>query len=801
MKRDFVRMMAVPVLLLCGAGSGGGEEGTIRNPYYRAPEWKLWYTNTEPVVSGELIAPGQVGKLEPTPEAVRLYPDDADAQASPGRFLAFRKTDWPERKYFGFWDDVYLSLDNNGTTPPTPHSWVPNAASWNGRCSNAVPHLASQFMAIYGPHSVKPFGVNFTSQSTTGVGHDIANNGLAVGEIEREMYFANCLRAGPAANGAHGESDFYKMQDLYQALVPCYFNSCGQSSSEVRGLVKMMIAGAYLPRAMKPELKRNGLYMATLLYIWKAALPYDVPYDNELRHRVAYAAVGDQLAAHYTVNRPFNMYDDTAHLSNMVALAKSMTVAPPVSLLKQVELKSGTAEYFLKTTALIFQKAGETVQLRVATSDSFDLAGRPLTFHWKVLYGSPRTTIQREGESDTYLITVPPDERLPKGRTSILLIANNGVYDSNPACINVYRPGGEVNRRPTIEGLSDRVIFPGEKVTFEITGQDPDGFPIIFYRRTGEVGTLKGNTFTWDCPATTPEGVYPVTVMVSDGTSGYNSRQVSVTVTSTLARITADKTNGPSPLTVKFSGAASADRKKSPLSCQWDFGDGATSADAEPAHTFAQPGFYRVTLVASGPLGTNSAEVVVAAAHAWPLRLDNGWSEKGLDPAVWNTNGINPGMVSVKSGVLQIGGAANKTNNVESREVFQPPLYLDTEFKKSWATKGDGFNVLGCLLGWDYGAGASPFLIRNLTTNRKQDIGQYLPENTLEKATLRLYVVADPLHPGKVRYTGYLDCLLGPFFFTLDDQAVTPDTLKPLCTFAQLYLSRFQVWAPPKPAP
>ena len=179
----------------------------------------------------------------------------------------------------------------------------------------------------------------------------------------------------------------------------------------------------------------------------------------------------------YTLNRAIHLYDETAHLANMVAMAKTMTVAPPVSLLKKVDVTGGTEQYFHKTAALIFQKKDETVKIRVATSDCYDLAGRPLTFRFKVLYGNLKTTIEREGDSDTYLITVPPDARLPMGRTSILLIANNGMYDSNPACINVYRPDGKPNSRPSLEGLSDCTILPARRSLSTSRARTPKDFP------------------------------------------------------------------------------------------------------------------------------------------------------------------------------------------------------------------------------------------------------------------------------------------------------------------------------------
>jgi len=90
-----------------------------------------------------------------------------------------------------------------------------------------------------------------------------------------------------------------------------------------------------LPKATKPLLKRHGLYIPTLLYIWKASLPYDAPYESELRHRVAYSSAGDALPGNYLVNRPFNSYDEGLHMANMVKMAKSMTIAPPISLIRR----------------------------------------------------------------------------------------------------------------------------------------------------------------------------------------------------------------------------------------------------------------------------------------------------------------------------------------------------------------------------------------------------------------------------------------------------------------------------------
>ncbi len=48
-----------------------------------------------------------------------------------------------------------------------------------------------------------------------------------------------------------------------------------------------------------------------------------------------------------------------------------------------------------------------------------------------------------------------------------------------------------------------------------------------------------------------------------------------------------------------------------PLTYLWDFGDGSTSAEASPSHTFAELGIYQVMLTVTNPFGSASCEVDV----------------------------------------------------------------------------------------------------------------------------------------------------------------------------------------------
>lgn len=75
--------------------------------------------------------------------------------------------------------------------------------------------------------------------------------------------------------------------------------------------------------------------------------------------------------------------------------------------------------------------------------------------------------------------------------------------------------------------------------------------------------------------------------------------------------------SGLAPLTVSFSSAGSYDSEGSTLTFDWDFGDGASSADPNPTHTYTTPGTYTASLVVFDADGySGSAEVGIVVQNA-----------------------------------------------------------------------------------------------------------------------------------------------------------------------------------------
>ena len=89
-----------------------------------------------------------------------------------------------------------------------------------------------------------------------------------------------------------------------------------------------------------------------------------------------------------------------------------------------------------------------------------------------------------------------------------------------------------------------------------------------------------------------------------------------------VAVATADQHFGPAPLTVQFSGSASSDPDNQPLEYLWDFGDGETSREANPSHTFktvdSTPASFNVSLTVTDSGSLMSQTTILISVNNTP---------------------------------------------------------------------------------------------------------------------------------------------------------------------------------------
>jgi PGF-pre-PGF domain-containing protein len=110
-------------------------------------------------------------------------------------------------------------------------------------------------------------------------------------------------------------------------------------------------------------------------------------------------------------------------------------------------------------------------------------------------------------------------------------------------------------------------------------------------------------------------------------------------------------TAGNIPLTVQFNDTSTG----SPTSWEWNFGDGYTSNEQNPAHTFFSAGTYNINLIVSNVNGTDSKTGIITAQS---LSSSN---DDGNDESSHNSG----------SGGGGAGGSPEPQSNVEVKELSQ----------------------------------------------------------------------------------------------------------------------------------
>ncbi|MBO3096483.1 PKD domain-containing protein [Cellulomonas dongxiuzhuiae] len=144
---------------------------------------------------------------------------------------------------------------------------------------------------------------------------------------------------------------------------------------------------------------------------------------------------------------------------------------------------------------------------------------------------------------------------------------------------------------------------------------DPDGAVVGYSWRFGDGATATGATASHTYASA---GTYTVTLTVSDHDGTTTTTTQDVTVAPNQAPV-AGFVAQPSALAVAFAPVGTADPDGTVASYAWDFGDGATSAQEAPTHTYVEPGTYTVRLTVTddlGATGTTSSRVVVTANAA-----------------------------------------------------------------------------------------------------------------------------------------------------------------------------------------
>ncbi len=126
-----------------------------------------------------------------------------------------------------------------------------------------------------------------------------------------------------------------------------------------------------------------------------------------------------------------------------------------------------------------------------------------------------------------------------------------------------------------------------------------------------------------------------------------------------LAEASATPTSGAAPLEVQLTGELSDRGAEDPPTYEWDFGDGESSTEVNPVHTYDEVGTYEVTLTVTDAAGETTDTVTVNATGEVPCgpSLSDDFEDAELNRDLWTVIREDATRLSVEDGSLNIVSA------------------------------------------------------------------------------------------------------------------------------------------------
>jgi PKD repeat protein len=212
---------------------------------------------------------------------------------------------------------------------------------------------------------------------------------------------------------------------------------------------------------------------------------------------------------------------------------------------------------------------------------------------------------------------------------------------------------------PSVTGSFDgtNLTLTSEQVSLSSAGRSL----MRQFRLTGQMVSEENNTLS---------GEYRETLW------GYGPQPLTIVGNFTLvgpqllpkAKFVAGPTTGPARLEVTFSDLSSNE----PTSWSWDFGDGQTSTERDPSHTYDQPGDYTVSLTVSNDYGSDTKTEVDYISVGEPIQpIANFYASpiSGTVPLLVTFSDLSVG--SPESWLWNFGDGSTSTEQNPSHTYFE----------------------------------------------------------------------------------------------------------------------------------
>jgi PKD repeat protein len=190
-------------------------------------------------------------------------------------------------------------------------------------------------------------------------------------------------------------------------------------------------------------------------------------------------------------------------------------------------------------------------------------------------------------------------------------------------------------------------------------------------------GEITSTTTRATVPNLTPGKTYYVAVRAC-GAGGTPCSAFSNEITTTIppaaptADFSASPTSGAAPLDVTFADASTG----ALTSMQWDFGDGATSTDVAPSHTYKTAGDFTATLTVTGPGGVVTKSTIITVAAQPPVAGFTASPSTGLAPLPVTFEDSSTGEITSRQ--WRFGDGGSSAEQSPSHTYLTPGTYTVT---------------------------------------------------------------------------------------------------------------------------
>jgi PKD repeat protein len=248
--------------------------------------------------------------------------------------------------------------------------------------------------------------------------------------------------------------------------------------------------------------------------------------------------------------------------------------------------------------------AAPGANISFSSAGTMDPNSLPLTYSWNFGDGGISSD-----SNPTYAYASP-------GVYSVILTVSNGTSSGQASTTATILAPAQVAFVVKAGGpYSTQILQPQ---MFDASGtNDPSGRQLIYAWDFGD-----GMTGTGISPihVYAKQGVYTVSLAVTDGVSQSGSATTQATVAAPPAEAITANAGGPyqnvAGQSIVFNAGNSGDNLGNDLTYSWDFGDGTTGTGIEPMHAYTASGNYTATVTVSSAsvTGTATAHVTITTA-------------------------------------------------------------------------------------------------------------------------------------------------------------------------------------------